>query len=311
MSDRRSAGGIQTRSHAMRRALELCRLYARVNRPILFLGPVGAGKTTLAEEIYRAARLRGKFVQVSVGSIPDGLYTDFLFGHVAGAFTNASCARSGALVAAAHGMLFLDDIAQMPLVAQAALLGVMDQSVFRATGATGEQSVTCRFLFASTDELTMLVSEGRMLRDFAGRVGAFIIRVPGLADRKEDIGQLAQHTAEAFLTEHGLEPRVRFDDAVTHVLLAYDWPGNVRELKAVIERATAHAFVEDGATVIRLAHLPEELTQPSPAQGSTRMRLAADLVRRTVHEVGGNRSEAARRLGVHRNTIGRHLPREG
>ena len=290
----------------MRLALELCGVYSRFNRPIVLHGPVGSGKTTLARSIHQQARPSKPFVSISAGELVETLYADTLFGHASGAYTGASAARDGALREAAAGTLLLDDLALMPVVAQAAILRVMESSRFRPLGARRDEMASCRWVFATTEDPLELVAEGRLLQDLASRLGEFKVRVPALRERSEDVLSLAAHFGGAFLAEHVIEARFVMADEVQRLLVDYSWPGNVRELRAVVERAAAHAGVNQDEVVVRPPHLPERIRSFDP-EVDRRVRLNAELVHRVLDEVQGNRSEAARRLGVHRNTIGRYL----
>jgi DNA-binding NtrC family response regulator len=204
-------------------------------------------------------------------------------------------------------MLLLDDLALMPLGAQAAILRVMETGRYRPLGAKEDATATCRTVFATTIAPEELVASGRLLCDLEGRLGQLFVPVPPLSARKEDIMPIAIRGAQSFIDEHGLDATPQFDEAVQEIFLAYAWPGNVRELRDVVERAVVHAGVCRGAVEIRPAHLPGRVRTSKPTGLANRRALTVDLVEATLRQVNGNRSEAARQLGVHRNTIGRYL----
>ncbi len=296
----------------MRYSLELCALYARFNRPIVFVGPVGAGKTTLARAVFRLARAAGVFVVIGSGELGETLYSDTLFGHRPGAYTGAAVGRRGAFAEAADGCLLLDDLALMPVAAQAAILRVIETGSYRRLGSEQDERATCRILFASTVPPRELVTSGELLPDLASRLGEFVVPVPPLRARLEDILVIARRCADDLLQEHQVTAEVVFGDEVEHLLRSYDWPGNVRELRGVVERAVVHAGVKEGVALILPAHLPERIRLFDPESAAhARAELTSALVARALREAGGNKSEAARRLGVHRNTVGRYLRSAG
>jgi DNA-binding NtrC family response regulator len=287
--------------------MERTRLYARFNRNVVFVGPVGAGKTTLAREVFEAANCSGRFVSVGCGELGETLYTDTLFGHLRGAYTGAGSSRDGALRGASDGVLLLDDLVLMPIAAQAAILRVIETGRYRPLGSARDELATCRILFASTVAPHELVASGRLLQDLASRLGEFIVQVPPLRARREDILSIAQEFAASLLREHRVHATVAWDEKVVEILRSYDWPGNVRELRSVVERAVVHAGTTDGVARVTLAHLPERIRRFDPSESTQKAELTANLIQRVVMDAGGNQCEAARRLGVHRNTIGRYL----
>jgi DNA-binding NtrC family response regulator len=310
----RTERGVATISEAfeagspqMQHAARLARLYSGVDRPVLLLGDVGVGKTTLARLIHTHSRREGSLVLISSGELTETLYSDTLFGHVEGAFTGASGAKRGCIECADRGTLLLDDVALMPIVAQAAILRVLESRRFRPLGATEDRVTSTRFIFASTYPLSDLVGEGRLLPDLESRIGELIIDVPALRDRREEITALAVHAGTSFLTEQGLQGTVEFTDECEDLLMRYPWPRNVRELRGVIERAVIHAGCSDGVVLLRPGHLPDRFHEPFDDSEWATPPLTRGLVENVLGEVAGNQSEAARRLGVHRNTIARYL----
>jgi DNA-binding NtrC family response regulator len=293
-----------------RHALELARLYAGLNRTVVIVGAVGVGKTFLAREIHRASARVGELVEVSAGELTESLFADTLFGHVAGAFTGASSMRRGAIAEAADGSLLLDDLAIMPRVVQSAVLRVIESRRYRPLGGKRDKAATCRLVLASTEDPRTLAEKGDLLPDLASRLGEFVVRLPPLRARRADIVALARRAGEEMLREHGFRGDLALSDEVRVLLEAYRWPYNVRELKSVMERAVVHAGMSHESVVIRPVHLPERVRN-SLSASDPKTSLTVELVESVLRRVGGNQSEAARRLGVHRNTIARYVRNAG
>lgn len=296
-------------SPRMRVAYGLCALYAQAKRPVVFVGSVGAGKTRLAYHIHRLSKRPGKFVSVSAGEVAESLYHDALFGHQPGAFTGANRPKDGSFELAKNGTLFLDDLAYFPKIAQSAVLRVLEDRRFLPLGAVKDRPITCRELFATTKSLVDLERDGQLLPDLRSRMGELIIRVPSLAERPEEIIPIADHLARGFLKEHAYgQTRFEISAAAAELMIRYPWPTNIRELKGVVERAILHAGPGKNGIVILPDHLPGRfLKEWSFSREDSSNRLSRDLVRQIVRDVGGNRAEAARQLGVHRNTVARYL----
>lgn len=292
-----------SRSPRMSRLMGLAELYAPIMRPIVIVGGVGSGKSWLAERIYRLSNRPGSFHAVSVGDMDEPLLRDTLFGHLAGAYTGAIGARVGLIEAASDGTLLIDDVALMPSAGQFALLQVLATGHYLPIGASSTRRATARFLFGSTAAPRELVERGVFLPDLASCMGEFIIAVPGLADRSEDIVPLAVWFAERFLKEQGRRSAVELTPECQAALCRYPWPENVRELKNVVEVSVTLAGLTHPAVVVRPEHLPERILEGCPQP--RRQRVSPGEAVLTVVAAGGNQSEAGRRLGVHRNTIRR------
>lgn len=292
-------------SPEMQLALDYCRLYAPAHRPIVLMGPVGVGKTSLAQLVHRWSGRRGRFVAVSGGELSDTLYHDTLFGHVQGAFTGAARNQPGMFELAAEGTLFFDDITYLSVAAQSALLRILEERRIRALGAARDRVVTSREIFATTVSLDDLVSQGRLIPDLRSRLGELLVHIPPLSRRIDDIPHLARAMAKSFLREHDRYGDPHLTPAVVDALKSYSWPGNLRELRSVIERGLLHAGLGGDVVELGLPHLPGHVlvrSKPEP-----KPHLTIDLVRSVLRDVKGNKSAAARRLGVHRNTIHRVL----
>jgi DNA-binding NtrC family response regulator len=292
----------------MQYAVDLCRLYARTPWPVVFVGPVGSGKSAMAHELHRTSSLKGPFVAVGSGDLAPTLFRDHLFGRVAGAYTDARTARAGAIAEAAGGTLLLDDLAFMALEVQSAILGVMETRRYRPLGSERELIATARFLFASTVDLQELFARGSLLPDLKSRLGEFVVSVPSLLEREVDILPLALHLAERAVVEaEGRSIPVELEPCASKLLASYAWPENVRELKNVMRRAVLHAGVHEGRVRIRGVHLPDRIQLFDPADRPRRTQPSLGLIQYTLQRVKGNKSEAARRLYVHANTIHNRL----
>ena len=287
-------------------ALRLCRLYSQWRRPVVFIGPVGTGKTFLARQLHEWSGRTGPFVAVGAGELDPNLFRDRLFGHARGAFTGASADRPGALAESAGGTLLLDDLALMERTVQATLLRVLESGQFRPLGASQDEEVSCRVVFATTVPPEELVSRGDLLPDLSSRLGRMVIETRPLRERTEEIGPLALRFARAFLREHGLSCSVRIPDDVRRLLESHPWPNNIRELRHVVERAVVHAVEgEREDIVLKAGHLPFSVRHPSNEGSLGREMPSDELIERTLEATGGNATETARILGIHRNTVGR------
>jgi DNA-binding NtrC family response regulator len=270
---------------------------------------VGSGKTFLAEWAHRLSGREGSLIIVSAGELTGNLYSDTLFGHVPGAFTGAKHRRAGAVERAARGTLLIDDLALMPIAAQTALLRVMESRRYRPVGADTDQSATARFCFASSRSIRALLKEEVLLPDLVSRIGEFVISVPPLRERREEILPLAQQAAAKLLADHRVATSVEFTAAAAEMMQRYPWPQNVRELRAVAERAVVHAGMRSERIIVTPSHLPDRLHREWPDDAG--VALSRSLIESVLEAAGGNKSEAARRLGIHRNTIMRYLKGTG
>jgi formate hydrogenlyase transcriptional activator len=230
-------GAMVGKSQKVRAILELAQAVAPTNTSVLITGETGTGKELLARFIHELSPRRDKpFVRVNCASLPSGLVESELFGHEKGAFTGAEQSRPGKFELANGGALFLDEIGEMPLEAQAKLLRVLQDGIIERVGSTQSLEVDVRIIAATNADLTEAMGEGRFRSHLFYRLHVFPIEVPPLRERPQDIPLLARH----FLEKNRLEfkrPCQDIDDASLQKLLEYHWPGNIRELKNIIERA--------------------------------------------------------------------------
>jgi DNA-binding NtrC family response regulator len=280
--------------------------------PVLLAGETGCGKTHLARVIHDSGpRAAGPFVRVNCAAIPESLFERELFGHARGAFTGAHEGAAGFLEAADGGTLFLDEIGELPLSLQPKLLAVLEEGVFRRLGCTRETAVDVRVVVATHRDLAQMVSSGAFRQDLYFRCCAFRHRVPALRERMDRLPELADE-----LLARNARPgaAAALTDAALRRLAAHNWPGNLRELENVLR----YAVVLSGGTPVEPRHLPEPLcTCPSPARAARapepesppRYHAPADQaeewqrIREALELEGGNRTRAARRLGMSRSAL--------
>ena len=229
--------------------LELSRRVASAGVTTLLTGPTGAGKEVLARVLHDASpRRNGPFVGLNCGAIPESMIEDLLFGHEKGAFTGATRDHRGVFEQAEGGSLFLDEIADMPYALQVKLLRVLQERQVTRLGAQGSIPVDVRLIAATNKDFRTAIQNREFREDLYFRLSTFRLRIPALAERKQDILPLARHMLEMHASD-GL-PRTLADDAES-MLLGYGWPGNVRELSNVMQRA----LVMSAAPLIGAEHI--------------------------------------------------------
>lgn len=282
--------------------------FARTN--VLVLGESGCGKELVARAIhFGGAREREPFIALNCSAIPSELAESMLFGHLRGAYTGASSDRKGCFELAHRGTLFLDEVGDLPLPLQAKLLRTLEDGSFTPVGAAHEKRVDVRVISATHRDLPQRVQEGCFRQDLYFRLAQYVVRVPPLRERPEDIPLLTTHFIRLFAAEMNLPCPPIAADALD-ALLTYNFPGNVRELKNIAERAM---IVSNGGPITR-EHLQLPQTsarKPSPRPESLNLdQVKAQLVERALELTGGNVSAAARYLGVHRSSLYRRHTRD-
>ena len=221
------------RSVAMRRVIDQIRKLQPVNQSVLIHGETGTGKELVARLIGSSSG--GPFVAVNCAAIPETLWESELFGHRRGAFTDARSERTGRIAEAAGGVLFLDEIGEMPLNMQAKLLRVLQERVFSPLGAEGTVEARCRFLFATNRDLDSMIKEGSFRQDLLYRINVFTLQLPPLRERPEDIPGLVHYLVDRICSEHKISPPEIPADSL-RALMSYSWPGNIRELENLLIR---------------------------------------------------------------------------
>ena len=295
--------GLVLADRAMVKLFAVARRVAVAQSAVLVSGETGTGKEVIAERIHRlSARRAGPFLRLNCASLPEALIESELFGHEKGAFTGADRKRTGYFEAASGGTLLLDEIGEMPSNVQAKLLRVLERRAVVRVGGTEEVPVNVRIVCATNRDLRREVEAGRFRQDLYYRISTFTLEIPPLRERPTEIVLLAELFAVRIAKDLGLaRPRLGVD--VLEALGAHAWPGNVRELRNTMEHAVVMA---DGGDV-RREHLPAPFRPAAgpPAPG-IRSKVEdmerAELVAALAAE-GGNRTRAARRLGLSRRAL--------
>ena len=229
---------------------------SQYNINTLILGETGTGKSLVAQEIHKLYNKKAPFVYVNCGGIVPSLLESELFGHVKGAFTDARTKKVGLIEKAEDGVLFLDEIGELPLEFQAKLLHFLETHEYRPVGATTVRKSKARIVSATNRDLLKDIDKKKFRTDLYYRLATYVIIVPPLRDHKEDIPPLARYFIKQIKKEHKDMPLRGIANAAVELLQDYDWPGNVRELRHVIIKAGVNALHE-GKRVIQVRHLPK------------------------------------------------------
>ena len=292
-------------SEVMASLFEMVRAIAPTSSTVLITGESGTGKELVARAIHGlSARADGPFVSVNCGALTETLLESELFGYVKGAFTDARQSRKGLFEAADGGTLFLDEVGETSLAMQVKLLRAVQERKIRRVGGTDETEVDVRVISATNAPLEELVKQKRFREDLYYRLQVIPVRTPPLRERREDIPLLAEHFTERFARQMGKGVAKVSEEAML-LLRAFHWPGNVRQLENVIERAVALETTE----AVLPERLPENIRQPDrseplPAIGdgfsldAFLLSVEARLLHQALERSAGDRTEAARLLGV-------------
>ena len=297
-------------SDAMREALRLAERVAPTEANVLVTGESGAGKDAVAAFIHaRSARAAGPFVKIDCAALPSELLEAELFGYERGAFTGATEGRPGRLEGAHKGTLVLDEIAHLSTDAQAKLLRVIEEREFERLGGRRTVRVDARLVALTNVDLDDAVRRRAFREDLFYRLNVVRVRVPPLRERRADVEKLARGFLKIYGAKHGRAGASLSAEALA-VLKAYDWPGNVRELANAVERAV---IVAPGGPVTA-ADLPEAMRaavelQRRAKQRPTLAEVEADYVRETLAATKGNKTAAARLLGISRKNLYEKLAR--
>ncbi len=310
-----SFSGIIGKDKAMQDIFRQIRDVALYNYPVHVSGETGTGKERVAYAIHDISSYgKGAFVPVNCGAIPEGIVESELFGHVKGAFSGAVKERKGRFELAHKGTLFLDEVAELPLKTQVKILRFLQEGSFDKVGGEKRVSVDVRIISATNKNLKEEVKAGRFRDDLYYRLNVIPIHLPPLRERKNDIPLLAAH----FLKEAEEESSNAVPELAAETLdlmLDYYWPGNVRELKNIIQ----FSVVRSRGKKILPSDLPKEIMQdkeilfpaptipPAKSAIPARGKLDTESVKIAIKKAGGNKSKAARLLGVGRATLYRFL----
>ncbi|MBN1345990.1 MAG: sigma 54-interacting transcriptional regulator [Phycisphaerae bacterium] len=308
--------GIIGRDHQMQLVFDLIGDLADSEVPVLIQGESGTGKELVAGAIHGESDRSGRpFIAVNCGALPEGTLESELFGHVKGAFTGAYRDKKGRFELADGGTIFLDEVGELPQPTQVRLLRVLQDGTFERVGGEHVIRVDVRVISATNRDLRKMVAKGEFREDLFYRLCVVPVTLPPLRDRRNDIPLLATHFLRATCEENGRAIPV-LSQGTMGILIDYSWPGNVRELQNAIQ----YALVKCKGDAVDPRHLPPEILGPkaelvgqaAPPRPRRRVRkLNAQEVQEALSECGGNKAQAARRLGVGRATLYRFLDELG
>lgn len=308
LNDRFDFSSIIGQSPAMNKLFETMALVAPSEATVLIVGESGTGKELIANAIHQnSPRKNRPFIKVNCAALPETLLESELFGHEKGSFTGAIAHKQGRFQLAHKSSIFLDEIAEMAPATQAKILRVLQEREFESLGGTQTIKVDTRVVAATNKNLEAEIGAGRFREDLYYRLNVVTLDVPSMRERREDIPNLA----DFFLKQYAAKNRrliQGFTPRATDLLMRYDWPGNVRELENIIERAvimsrgeviTPMEFPND------IQELDEELkdSQINLTPGRSLKEVEKAMIFRTLKETGGNRTHAARILGISRRTL--------
>jgi two-component system response regulator HydG len=313
LSQARGIHHLVGQSEPMRRVRQLIQTAASSEATVLIQGESGTGKEIIANAIHaHSKRARGPLVKMNCAAVPETLLESELFGHEKGAFTGADRRRIGRFEQAEAGTLFLDEVCEMHPRLQAKFLRALQEREIERLGGSPPIPVDVRIIAATNRDLEKALAEGALREDLYYRLNVILLRVPPLRERMDDVPILAMHFLKKYAAREGLTVTGIAEEAM-NVLLAYAWPGNVRELENAIERAVVLGRVEE----LRLQDLPPQVHRRGDEQHPL---IPAHLSLEEIEKLaivqalkvtGGNKSEAAERLGIHRTSLYDKMRRYG
>lgn len=297
---------LQSQSSKMQLVYQQAHSIADTDANVLINGETGTGKEHLAQSIHRHSnRVDGAWIVVNCGALPEQLVEAELFGHTKGAFTGASQAREGRIASADNGTLLLDEIGDLPLSAQVKLLRFLQEGEIQAIGADTPRHVDVRVIAATHKDLHAMMKEGSFREDLYYRLSVITLHLPALRERREDIMPLANMFLGQSAASHNREPAT-FTPAGAKLIENFGWPGNVRQLKNLCERwALLYAKKELSSELLQ-ADLTSNIQSNSwelPPEGVDLAELEQQLIEQALSRTQGNKSQAARLLGISRHTL--------
>src|SRR5215813_6067179 len=308
---------IVARSSKMQEVLALVERVASTNSTVLIGGESGVGKDLIARAIHQnSRRASGPFIKINSTAIPDNLFESELFGFEKGAFTGAMTAKPGKFELADKGTLFLDEIGDVPAPIQVKLLRVLQEREFERLGGTRTLKVDVRLIAATNRDLRAALEEGTFREDLYYRLNVVPIDIPPLREHKQDIPELVNHFLARFSRGNGKQVD-KITPAALKLLMDYHWPGNVRQLENTIERAvvlSANPVIDvddialDSNTAARNA---VSASAPVLPEGMTLEQWEDEIIREALRRANGNKSQAARMLGLSRNALRYRLSKMG
>jgi DNA-binding NtrC family response regulator len=309
---------IVARSAPMQAVLALVERVASTNATVLIGGESGVGKDLIARAIHQhSRRAHGPFIKINSTAIPDTLFESELFGYERGAFTGAMGSKPGKFELADRGTLFLDEIGDVPAPIQVKLLRVLQEREFERLGGTKTLKVDVRLLAATNRDLRAALEEGTFREDLYYRLNVVPIDIPPLRDHKEDIPDLVKHFIARFGADNDRDIR-GVTPAALKMLIDYHWPGNVRQLENTIERAVALSSGTSGMIDVDDIHLDSAKHKAAASagnaflpEGMTLEQWEDEMIREALRRANGNKSQAARLLGLSRNALRYRLGKLG
>ena len=287
----------------------LISIVAPSDAPVLILGETGTGKDLVAASVHELSpRSAGPFITINSSALQETILESELFGYKKGAFTGAENDKPGLLELADHGTFFVDEVGDMSLSIQAKLLRVLETGIFRKLGAVEEKRVDVRFIFATNKDLDTEVKWGRFRKDLFFRIGALPIKLPPLRQRQEDIPLLVSYFLEKFGRS---SEKKRMSRETMRLLMAYHWPGNVRELINVVKRALLVSAFRDeiheddlGEGVLNAVSVTgDSLSSTGSGRVVNLAKMEKRHIQRVLTSVKGNKTKAARILGISRTAL--------
>jgi DNA-binding NtrC family response regulator len=315
LGKRYSHPNIIARSAKMQEVLATVDRVAPTNSTVLLGGESGVGKDLIARAIHeKSRRASGPFIKINSTAIPENLLESELFGYEKGAFTGANASKPGKFELADKGTLFLDEIGDVPAVTQVKLLRVLQEREFERLGGTRTIKVDVRLIAATNRDLREALEQGTFREDLYYRLNVVPIDIAPLRQRKEDIPDLVNLFISRFAGDSG-KPVESITPEAMQILVNYHWPGNVRELQNIIERACALAKgtvlkVDDIHLDVRPARITNGASNFLP-EGMTLEQWEDEMIRESLRRANGNKSQAARLLGLSRNALRYRLSKIG
>ncbi len=298
------------RNHHMQKLFDVLPEVAESDSTILIVGSSGTGKELFARAIHNlSSRSEHRFVAINCGALPDSLLESELFGYKPGAFTDARKDKPGRFALAEGGTIFLDEISDISPAMQTRLLRVLQERVFEPLGAVEPVKMNVRIVVATNKDLNRLVQKGTFRKDLYYRINVFKLTLPELRDRRDDIPLLVEHFITKFNRLQNKDIS-GVSEKVMATLMAYDFPGNIRELENIIE----HAYVLCRSGLLKRQHLPPSLRIPEGGHdflqtrtGATLKELEAMHIADALRRHDGNRTAAAKELGINPSTLFRKM----
>lgn len=295
-------------SPALESVIRTAQIAAAADVSVLIEGDTGTGKELMAQALQKSSRRADKpFVIINCAALPSELVESSLFGHEQGAFTGADTRKEGYVQRAHGGTLFLDEIAELPLSVQAKLLRFVENGECQRVGSHDTEIVDVRILAATNRDLLKLIDEGKFRQDLFYRLSVVSVKLPTLIERRRDIPELAKHFLKQCADRNNVSASIFSSDALSQ-LKHYHWPGNIRELKNVCEHVSA---LLPGETVskdnlpqaIRESHAATSSGYTLPEHGIDMESLEIDLIKQALAYTDGNKSQAAKLLGLSRDAF--------